>query len=156
ISPQADPYHGFPLINGVFLLAMAELGIKGGRHSFQIREFMRNVLVGSESYFEALPVSSMFEHAGVAVPTWWEAMMDHPNFDDYWRQGVYADAWSTMDVAALGVTGWYDLVVDGAITNYEGMQRHAGSERVRAAQELVVGPWAHWVNVRTDLNGVDY
>jgi putative CocE/NonD family hydrolase len=156
MSPQVDPYHGFPLVNGVFVLAMAELGMKGGRHSFQIRDFMRNVLVGSEPYFDALPVSAMFEQAGVTEPPWWQAMMDHPNFDEYWRQGVYADAWSTMEVAALGVTGWYDLVVDGAIENFEGMQRRGATDRVRRAHELIVGPWAHWVNVRTDLSGVDY
>jgi putative CocE/NonD family hydrolase len=126
ISPQTDVYHGFPLVNGVFLLAMAELGMKGGRHSFQIRDFMRNVMVRSEPYFETLPVAAMFEKAGVAEPDWWSAMMDHPNFDEYWRQGVYADAWETMDVAALGVTGWYDLVVEGAIENFEGMQLHGG------------------------------
>jgi putative CocE/NonD family hydrolase len=156
ISPQTDVYHGFPFVNGVFLLAMAELGMKGGRHSFQIRDFMRNVMVRSEPYFETLPVAAMFEKAGVAEPDWWTAMMDHPNFDEYWRQGVYADAWETMDVAALGVTGWYDLVVDGAIENFRGMRRLGRSERVRRGQELIVGPWAHWVNVRTDLNGVDF
>ena len=156
ISPQTDTYRGFPFVNGVFLLAMAELGMKGGRHSFQIRDFMKNVLVGSEPYFQTLPVASMFEQAGVTEPVWWRAMMDHPNFDDYWRQGVYADAWDKMEVAALGVTGWYDLVVEGAIANFEGMRRLGVSEQVRAGQELIVGPWAHWVNVRTDLDGVDF
>jgi putative CocE/NonD family hydrolase len=156
ISPQTDVFHGFPLINGVFLLAMAELGMKGGRHSFQIRDFMRNVMIGSEPYFETLPVAAIFEQAGVTEPPWWRAMMEHPSFDQYWGQGVYADAWETMDVAALGITGWYDLVVEGAIDNFEGMQRKNASARVRRGQELIVGPWAHWVNVRTDLNGVDY
>ena len=156
ISPQIEPYHGYPLINGVFLLAMAELGIKGGRHSFQIRDFMRNVMVGSEPYFDTLPIADMFVAAGVGEPPWWREMMAHPNYDAYWRQGAYADAWSAMDVAALGITGWYDLVVEGAIVNFAGMQRHGASEAVRRGQELIVGPWAHWVNVRSDLDGVEF
>ena len=96
ISPQADLYHGYPFVNGVFLLAMAELGIKGGRHSFQIRDFMMNVMRGPEPYFDTLPVSEMFAAAGVAEPEWWLAMMDHPNRDDYWLQGAYRDAWSQI------------------------------------------------------------
>jgi len=156
ISPQADLYNGYPIINGVFLLAMGELGIKGGRHSFQIRNFMTNVMKGPEPYFDTLPISGMFEAAGVTQPPWWAAMMDHPNRDDYWRAGEYMDAWPAIDVPALGITGWYDLVVEGAIANFEGMTAHAEDESPRAGQELIVGPWAHWVNVRTDLNGVDF
>lgn len=156
ISPQADLYNGYPIINGVFLLAMGELGIKGGRHSFQIRDFMANVMNGSESYFETLPISAMFESAGVTEPAWWTEMMNHPNRDEYWRQGEYTDAWSEIDVPALGITGWYDLVVEGAIANFVGMTSCAKSDPARTGQELIVGPWAHWVNVRSDLDGVDY
>jgi putative CocE/NonD family hydrolase len=156
ISPQADLYHGYPFVNGVFLLAMAELGVKGGRHSFQIRDFMMNVMRGPEPYFDTLPVSKMFGAAGVAEPDWWLAMMDHPNRDEYWLQGAYRDDWSNMDVAALNVTGWFDLVVEGAIENFAGMQRHGSTESARRGQELIVGPWAHWVNTRTALEGVDF
>jgi putative CocE/NonD family hydrolase len=155
ISPQTDLYHGYPLINGAFLLAMGELGIKGGRHSFQIRDFMKNVMVGAEPYFDTLPISKMYEAAGVTPPPWWNDMMSHPDRDDYWLQGAYHQDVAGVEVAALGVTGWYDLVVDGAIDNFKAVQSDA-SEPVRSQQELIVGPWAHWVNVRTDLNGVDY
>jgi hypothetical protein len=156
ISPQADLYHGYPFVNGVFLLAMAELGIKGGRHSYQIRDFMMNVMSGPEPYFDTLPVSEMLAAAGVAEPEWWAEMMDHPNRDEYWLQGAYRDAWSQMDVAALNVTGWFDLVVEGAIENFAGMQRQGATESARRGQELIVGPWAHWVNTRTTLEGVDF
>lgn len=156
MSPQADLYNGYPIINGVFLLAMGELGIKGGRHSFQISNFMANVMNGSEPYFQTLPIASMFESAGVTEPPWWTEMMNHPNRDDYWRQGEYADAWQDIEVPALGITGWYDLVVEGAIANFVGMTSQATNEASRAGQELIVGPWAHWVNVRSDLDGVDY
>lgn len=156
ISPQADLFHGYPIVNGAFLLAMGELGIKGGRHSFQIRDFMLNVMKGPEPYFETLPASEMFAAAGVTVPDWWSEMMNHPNRDAYWIQGAYRDDWSNIDVAALNITGWYDLVVEGAIANFEGMQQHGATAAARTGQELVVGPWAHWVNTRPDLSGVDF
>jgi putative CocE/NonD family hydrolase len=156
ISPQADLYHGYPFVNGVFVLAMGELGVKGGRHSFQIRDFMMNVMCGPEPYFDTLPVSELLTTAGVAAPPWWLEMMDHPNHDEYWQQGSYRDSWSEMDVAALNVTGWFDLVVEGAIENFAGMQRHGRTESARRGQQLVVGPWAHWVNTRIELEGIDF
>ena len=156
MSPQVDPYNGYPVLNGVFHLSMGELAIKGGRHSFQISNYMAHVMNGTEPYFEILPMSRMLEAAGVTEPPWWVAMMDHPNRDEYWRQGEYADAWPDIEVPALGVTGWYDLVVEGAITNYEGVRTHARCDRARRGQELIVGPWAHRANVRNDLDGIDY
>lgn len=152
ISPQPDLYRGYPIINGAFLLAMGELGIKGGRHSFQIRDFMQHVMNGSEPYFDALPITTMYERAGALPPPWWQDMMRHPDRDEYWLQGAYQDDVPGVEAATLGVTGWYDLVVDGAIENFALVHDRSAPAR----HELIVGPWAHWVNVRTDLNGVDY
>jgi uncharacterized protein len=154
ISPQADLYHGYPIVNGAFLLAMGELGIKGGRHSFQIRDFMRHVTVGPEPYFDTLPICDMFQRAGVTAPPWWTEMMNHPDRDEYWARGGYAGEVRNVNVASLGVTGWFDLVVDGAIENFAAAQVQNDAEARR--HELIVGPWAHWVNVRANLSGVEY
>jgi uncharacterized protein len=115
-----------------------------------------NVMSGPEPYFDTLPVSEMLAAAGVAEPEWWVEMMDHPNRDEYWLQGAYREAWSQMDVAALNVTGWFDLVLEGAIENFAGMQSQGATESARRGQELIVGPWAHWVNTRTALEGIDF
>ena len=112
-------------------------------------------MVGSKPYFDTLPIADMFVAAGVGEPPWWRDD-GPPQLRRVLAPGGLRRPWSAMDVAALGITGWYDLVLEGAIVNFAGMQRHGASEAIRRGQELIVGPWAHWVNVRSDLDGVEF
>ena len=155
IGAQSDLFRSFPVLNGAFVVPMAELLVKMGRHSYQVSNFMTDVLRGSETYFQTLPLADVPAAAGAETPQWWVDMMAHPNFDAYWRRGSYDDRWSEIEAPALNVTGWYDLTVDGAITNFEGMRRH-GRGLARSGQRLVVGPWAHWVNTSSSLSGFDF
>ncbi len=41
------------------------------------------------------------------------------------------------------VTSWYDIFLHGGITNFQGLRRSARTEPARAAQKLLIGPWAH-------------
>jgi len=41
------------------------------------------------------------------------------------------------------VTSWYDIFLHGGLANFCGLRRHAMTETVRAAQKLLIGPWAH-------------
>ena len=57
-----------------------------------------------------------------------------------------------MTVAALNITGWWDMNFPGAPLNFEAM--HAGPSA--AYQKLIIGPWPHWVNRQRRLSGVDF
>jgi len=48
-----------------------------------------------------------------------------------------------IDVPMYHVTSWYDIFLHGGIANFEGLRRGAMTERARAAQKLLIGPWAH-------------
>ena len=41
------------------------------------------------------------------------------------------------------VTSWYDIFLHGGIANFQGLRRSAKTEPARAAQKLLIGPWAH-------------
>jgi hypothetical protein len=41
------------------------------------------------------------------------------------------------------VTSWYDIFLHGGLANFGGLRRQAMTETARAAQKLLVGPWAH-------------
>jgi hypothetical protein len=41
------------------------------------------------------------------------------------------------------VTSWYDIFLHGGIANFCGLRRHAMTGTARAAQKLLIGPWAH-------------
>ena len=48
-----------------------------------------------------------------------------------------------IDVPMYHVTSWYDIFLHGGIANYCGLRQRAMTERARAAQKLLIGPWAH-------------
>lgn len=48
-----------------------------------------------------------------------------------------------IDVPMYHVTSWYDIFLHGGIANFQGLRRFAKTEPARAAQKLLIGPWAH-------------
>ena len=52
----------------------------------------------------------------------------HPDDDAYWQAWSIRARWSQITVPALNFEGWYDLFVNGAIENFVGMRKHAGSQ----------------------------
>jgi putative CocE/NonD family hydrolase len=149
VSPPSTLWRNEPVFGGCFLLGLAEWMVGMGMRSWQIPEFM-NLFSEHQDYFEALPLSSLTERAGMSS-AWWDAMMEHPTFDDFWRQGSY-DNHEQMDVAALNITGWWDMNFPGAPLNFEAMR--AG--KAAARQKLIIGPWPHWVNKQRRLSGLDF
>ena len=71
---------------------------------------------------------------------------------DYLRQAEDGPAWWSLnlerrhgeiDVPMYHVTSWYDIFLHGGLANFSGLRRHAMTAAARAAQKLLVGPWAH-------------
>lgn len=69
--------------------------------------------------------------------------LDHPTRDDYWKALSPRESWSTIQVPALNVAGWYDVFIGGSLANYVGMSAMGGSPEAREGQRLIVGPWRH-------------
>jgi uncharacterized protein len=67
----------------------------------------------------------------------------HPDNDAYWQQWSIRERWEDVTVPALNFDGWYDIFINGALENFNGMRRHGGSRKAREGQQLVVGPWLH-------------
>ena len=67
----------------------------------------------------------------------------HPDNDAYWKQWSIRERYDRITVPALHFDGWYDIFIDGALENFNGLRRNAGSKLARENQQLVVGPWLH-------------
>ncbi|MEX2645134.1 MAG: CocE/NonD family hydrolase [Gaiellaceae bacterium] len=157
IGAQPDLFvAGFPIFNGAFNLPMGELLVTMGRRSFQIRDFMNSVLKTTHDYFETLPLAEMPTAIGTPAPSWWMEMVSHPNRDEYWRRGSYAEALDRVSVPALNVSGWYDLTFHGALHNYREVRRRGATEEAREGQRLVMGPWGHWANASAAVGPIDF
>ncbi len=62
-------------------------------------------------------------------PTWWALNLERRHAE--------------IAVPMYHVTSWYDIFLHGGIANFCGLRRHAMTDAARAAQKLLVGPWAH-------------
>ena len=79
-------------------------------------------------------------HFGSGIPAW-QRFIDHPNYDDYWKQKNalrYLDQVDSLPV--LNVAGWYDAEdFYGPMSIYETIEEENPENR----STLVVGPWSH-------------
>ena len=74
---------------------------------------------------------------------YWHDWLAHPENDGYWRRWNIESRHGTLDLPALHCGGWYDVFLGGTLRNFTGMRANAASERARAGQRLIVGPWYH-------------
>jgi len=69
--------------------------------------------------------------------------LKHPNDDAYWTRWSIRGHYKDITVPALNFDGWYDIFINGALQNFNGMRTQAGSAAARQGTQLVVGPWLH-------------
>jgi putative CocE/NonD family hydrolase len=64
--------------------------------------------------------------------------LDHPSYDDYWKQVSIEEHFSDITVPGLHIAAWYDIFQDGSLRNYVGIKAHGGTEEARRGQRLWV------------------
>jgi hypothetical protein len=69
--------------------------------------------------------------------------LDHPTYDNYWKQWSIEENFQDIQVPALTIAAWYDIFQDGSLRNYMGMKDHAGNEAARNGQHLIVAIGGH-------------
>ncbi|WP_159887989.1 CocE/NonD family hydrolase [Paenibacillus puerhi] len=90
------------------------------------------------------------DHPGISKqysPFYYE-WLEHPTFDDYWKQWDLRSQYDRIQVPALHIGGWYDIFIEGTIRNYMGLAaRHPN-------QKLLIGPWLHypWSSLSRDAD----
>lgn len=85
----------------------------------------------------------------------WDEMMRHPNYDDFWKERNILPKLKNVRCATMTVGGWYDNEdLYGAIETY----RHIERQNPGIYNVLVVGPWDHggWSRNDGDWLGTAY
>ena len=98
--------------------------------------------------YRHLPLSTLDEQTGAEIAHIRE-WLRRPDFDDYWAKVNITRRLPEIDTPAVTVGGWYDVFANHAFRTVAGL-RDLG----RRDQHLIVGPWAHGVDVPED--GRDY
>jgi uncharacterized protein len=104
-----------------------------------------------------LPLLTCPSLRGERLAPYYYDWLEHPADDAYWRALSVERRHGAIMVPALHLGGWHDIFLGGTLRNYAGMKSNGGSSRSRAAQRLVVGPWAHCPPAYSNMVGeVDY
>lgn len=81
--------------------------------------------------------------------------LDHPSYDDYWRQWAIDEHYNQIQVPALTIAAWYDLFQGGSLRNYVGLRDHAATDLARRNQRLIITVGGHAGNERK-IGQVDF
>jgi putative CocE/NonD family hydrolase len=85
----------------------------------------------------------------------WDEMMAHPNYDEYWKERNILPKLKNIKAAIMTVGGWYDNEdLYGALQTYQ----HIEKQNPGIYNVLVVGPWFHggWERSEGDFLGTAY
>lgn len=85
----------------------------------------------------------------------WDEMMQHPNYDQYWKDRNVLPKLKNVKAAVMTVGGWYDNEdLFGALHTYQ----HIEEQNPGIYNVLVIGPWFHggWERADGDFLGTAY
>jgi putative CocE/NonD family hydrolase len=101
---------------------------------------MKNTL--GEMY-RHLPITEPPLLEGNPAARFYHDWLAHPTDDDYWRTASIQGIQERVEVPALIVGGWYDLLLKGTLENFRRIRAEGATERARTRSRLLIGPWAH-------------
>jgi uncharacterized protein len=153
VSEQASPIDMFLgddfHHNGAFRLAYGMEYVAAMEESNGITPFKFDEYDHYQWYLDLGALSNVNErYAHGKLPTW-NAFVEHPNFDDYWKKQSVSTYLGAPKVPNLNVAGWWDQEdFYGPMTIYKIEEK----QDQRHLNYLAVGPWNHggWAFSDTD------
>ncbi|MEE4382684.1 MAG: CocE/NonD family hydrolase, partial [Pseudomonadales bacterium] len=149
VSPQApiadwffDDFHR----NGAFVPSMAFLffdrfdAFPEGKHSLWPEGTDRTTHDGYQFFLDLGPLKNVNEEWFHGGRPFWNELVAHPNYDDFWQARNLLPHLEDTRPAALVVGGWYDTEdLYGPLRTYAVMS----DDNERKDVHLVMGPWYH-------------
>ena len=106
----------------------------------------REALVGAidnlDQTFRFMPLKD-FPYLKSGLAPFFYDWLEHPTYDDYWRQLNVEEHHRQIEVAAYNLGCWYDVLLGGTLSNYTGLRRNGHVGKVQKSQKLIVTPWDH-------------
>lgn len=106
-------------------------------------------------YYRQLPVADLDRHIGWEMP-WLRAMVTHPWLDGFWNRQHASERVKGLDIPAQHIVGYYDFLCKETVASFQRMRRSSATERARANQQLILGPWDHGTVGKTSVAGFDF
>ena len=94
-----------------------------------------------DSWLRHLPIKSCPPLDGLA--DWYYTGLAHPEDGPFWWPTSLSLKYREVDVPVLHLGGWFCVFLDNTIRAYQGIRASGRTERCRANQRLLIGPWIH-------------
>ena len=102
---------------------------------------------GYQFYLDLGPLSNVNKDYFKGTRPFWNDLIAHPNYDDFWQARNILQHLKKTKPAILVVGGWYDTEdLYGPLATYQTMSQGNGLDHVK----LVMGPWFHGQWARGD------
>ncbi|HXJ92519.1 MAG TPA: CocE/NonD family hydrolase [Terriglobia bacterium] len=154
VSEQASPIDMFLgddfHHNGAFRLSYGMEYVAAMEESNGITPFKFDKYDHYQWYLDLGALSNVNQnYAHGKLPTW-NAFVEHPNYDGYWKKQSVSTYLGAPKVPNLNVAGWWDQEdFYGPVTIYEIEEKQDRQHR----NYLAVGPWNHGGWAFSDTNG---
>jgi uncharacterized protein len=153
--PATGLYHHHFYCGGVFCLERLWWGAHVNGRVTKDYALCDELIAAEEDLLLHLPVAEIGDLFAIPVP-WWRTWLEHDGDDDFWRRLEVAHHFDRVRVPVYHVGGWYDdLFVPVPPENYLAALR-AHPDAPPGSQRLLMGPWAHMLNERSEFGGIDH
>lgn len=158
-APTADYYLGDDVYhNGAFMLAAnfwfySGFRPRGGEPQppMQRIPFDPGTPDGYDFFLNLGPLAEVNQKLFGGEARYWQEIVDHPNYDDFWRGRSLWKFMKNVKCAVLNVGGWYDAEDPmGPFHIYRAVEMNNPS----AVNMMVMGPWSHGGWSRGDGDGL--
>jgi putative CocE/NonD family hydrolase len=106
---------------------------------------------GYEFFLELGPLSNVNERHFKGDIAFWNAIVAHPNYDEFWQSRNLLPHLNNIRAAVLVVGGWFDTEdLYGPLKTYAAIERN----NPKTFNALVMGPWSHGQWNRDDADSL--
>lgn len=111
------------------------------------RNFEHGTIDGYKFFLELGPLANADARYYKGRVAYWNELMEHPNYDDYWKARNVPQHLHGIKPRVMTVGGWFDAEdLYGALKTYEAIEK----KNPGLSNTLVMGPWCHGCWARTD------
>ncbi|HKF75541.1 MAG TPA: CocE/NonD family hydrolase [Candidatus Dormibacteraeota bacterium] len=102
-----------------------------------------------------LPLIEIDELALGRRVDYWRDWLRHPTYDDYWARYDHRRFFDRVTAPMFQQGGWYDAYAGAHLRTFNEVTRRAATQRARAGQKVLMGPWSHEEEVEHVVGGLD-
>lgn len=81
--------------------------------------------------------------SGEGIAKYFTDWLEHPSYDDYWKQISIEDHYRQIQVPVFSTGAWYDIFQGGTLRNYVGLKTEAGTDAAKHGQRLLIYVGGH-------------